>query len=74
MKRTPRRWVQDLAPIALATDRELRIQLVEVAGRRRLAMAMYTKGDKEWVRVPGCVEIPVGLIPALQNRLTASIC
>ena len=74
MKHTPRRWVRDLAPITLATDREIRIQLVEVNGRRRVAMAMYAKGDKEWVRVPGCVEIPIGLITELQNRLNASIC
>ena len=69
MKCTPQRWVQDLAPIPLSHNREIRLQLVEVNGHRRVAMATYARGDKEWVKLPGCVEIPSGMIPELRNRL-----
>ena len=58
MKWTPRRWVRDLAPIPISPTRELRLQLVEVNGHERIAMAVYAKGDKDWVRV-AAEEVPV---------------
>ena len=72
MKRTPPRWVRDLDPIPLGHNREIRLQLVEVNGNRRVAMASYARGDKEWVKMPGCVEVPSGMIPELRNRLAAA--
>ncbi len=31
-------------------------------------MATYARGDKEWVKMPGCVEIPLELVGELHNR------
>ena len=72
MKRTPPRWVRDLAPIPIGCNREIRLQVVEVNGNRRLTMATYARGEREWHRMPGCVEIPSGMIPELRNRLAAA--
>lgn len=74
MKRTPRRCVRHLAPIPLGPNRELRLELVEVNGHRRLRMATWTRGDTQWVKLPGDVSVPTDLIPELHNRLNASIC
>ncbi len=72
MKRQPTRWVRDLAPIPLGPNREIRLQLVETNGRRRVTMATWARGDKEWVKMPGCVEIPIELVGQLYNRLNAA--
>ena len=74
MKRQPVRWVRDLAPIPLGPNRELRLELVEINGKKRLHMATWTRGDKQWMKLPGDVSVPTDLIPELHNRLNASIC
>ncbi len=74
MTHKPARWMQDLAPIQVGRNRELRLQLVEINGKKRVRMATWCKGDREWVKLPGVVEIPTDLIPALHDRLNASVC
>ena len=73
MKCNPTRWLRDLAPIPIATDREVRIQLVEVNGQKRVSMGVWCKGGVEWHRMPGVVQIPVSLLGELHNRLTAAM-
>lgn len=67
------RIIRELASIALATDRELRVQLVEVNGNKRVSMAVWCKGRLEWHKLPGKVEIPVSLLGELQRRLAAAM-
>ena len=67
------RIVRELASIALATDRELRLELVEVNGQQRVSMCVWAKGRFEWHKLPGKVEVPIGLLGELHNRLTAAM-
>ena len=46
MKRQPVRVIRPLAPIPLGPNRELRLELVEVSGRRRVSMATWARGDR----------------------------
>lgn len=67
------RVLRPLAPIALATDRELRLELMEVNGQRRVSLVVWNKGRYDWHRLPGKVEIPVSLLGELTNRFTAAM-
>ena len=66
------RVLRPLASIALATDRELRLELIEVGDQKRVSMATWAKGRFDWHKLPGKVEIPLGLLGELHNRLGAA--
>ena len=73
MRCEPMRVIRPLAPIPISTDRELRLELVEVNGNKRVSMAIWFKGGLQWHRMPGVVEIPVSLLGELTNRFTAAL-
>lgn len=72
MKCEPRRWVRDLAPIALGPNRELRLAATSVSGSRRVTMSTWTRRDAEWHKMPGHVSIPLELLGLLRDRLQAA--
>ena len=67
------RIVRQLAPIALDSDQELRLQLVEINGHPRVSMAVWRRLGNRWAKLPGLIQIPVGLLGELKNRFSAAI-
>ena len=68
----PPRHVRTLAPIPLSTDKELRLELVEVDTTRFVHLTTWYKYQATWNKLPGDVSVPVGVIPELHNRLNAA--
>ena len=66
------RVVRDLAPIVLAANSEIRLELRQYGPTQWLAMTTWHETDGEWVRLPGSTNVPVHLLGQLRNRFTAA--
>ena len=67
------RIVRDLAPIVLAANAEVRIELRAYGPTHWIAMSTWHKTiDGRWVRLPGSTNVPVHLLGELKNRFAAA--
>ena len=70
---TSYRVVRTLAPIVLAANAEVRIELRAYGPTHWIAMTTWHKMiDGRWARLPGSTNIPVHLLGQLRNRFTAA--
>ena len=70
---TEYRTVRTLAPIALAEGEEVRFSLEEYGVTRWVSMTTWCRHDSTWVRMPGSVKLPLGLLSEVRNRFTAAV-
>ena len=66
------RLVRTLAPIALADDTELRLELEEFSGTRWISLTTWSRERGKWCKLPGSTKLPVALLDEVQNRFTAA--
>ena len=68
--------LRQLVPVALSDSRELRLNIMELNGHPWVRLTTWTNSGStsrpHWILGPGGVDVPVGLLPELVNRLRAA--